>query len=58
MYINKQTINILHIFLTEKDIVECIMERMTHDSKTRGQVIRELKKQSLITSAKDLKRQK
>jgi hypothetical protein len=34
------------------------MERMTHDSKTRGQVIRELKKQSLITSAKDLKRQK
>ncbi|CAG2251184.1 TIMELESS [Mytilus edulis] len=40
----------------EKDIAECIMERLSDGSKTRGQIIRELKKQNLIGSAKELKR--
>ncbi|CAC5364082.1 TIMELESS [Mytilus coruscus] len=40
----------------EKDIAECIMERLSDSSKTRGQIIRELKKQNLIGSAKELKR--
>ncbi|XP_063423277.1 protein timeless homolog isoform X3 [Mytilus trossulus] len=40
----------------EKDIAECIMERLSDGSKTRGQIIRELKKQNLISSAKELKR--
>ncbi|XP_071101341.1 protein timeless homolog [Haliotis cracherodii] len=40
----------------EKDTVDLIMERLTDPSKTRGQVIRELKKQGLIGSAKELKK--
>lgn len=43
-------------YITEKDIAECIMERLSDGSKTRGQIIRELKKQNLIGSAKELKR--
>lgn len=38
------------------DVVENIMRDMSDQSKTRGQIIRELKKQGLIESAKDLKR--
>ena len=34
------------------------MERITDPSKTRGQIIRELKRQELIESAKDLKKPK
>ena len=34
------------------------MENITDPTKTRGQIIRELKRQELITSAKDLKRPK
>jgi len=45
------------LVLTEgKDTVDCIMERMSEGNKTRGQIIRELKRQELITTAKDLKR--
>ncbi|XP_021358144.1 protein timeless homolog [Mizuhopecten yessoensis] len=43
---------------TSKDVVDCIMERITDPKKTRGQVLRELKKQGLIDSAKDIKRGK
>ncbi|KAL4229316.1 hypothetical protein ACF0H5_012358 [Mactra antiquata] len=42
----------------DKDTVDCIMERITDPSKTRGQIIRELKRQELIESAKDLKKPK
>ena len=45
-------------FSAEKDTVDCIMERITDPSKTRGQIIRELKRQELIESAKDLKKPK
>lgn len=38
------------------DVIENIMRDMSDQSKTRGQIIRELKKQGLIESAKDLKR--
>ncbi|KAL3836515.1 hypothetical protein ACJMK2_021941 [Sinanodonta woodiana] len=41
-----------------KDVVDCIAERITDPTKSRGQIIRELKRQSLITSAKDLRRPK
>jgi len=34
------------------------MERITDPTKTRGQIIRELKKQDLIESAKELKKSK
>ncbi|XP_060068073.1 protein timeless homolog [Ylistrum balloti] len=43
---------------TSKDVVDCIMERITDPKKTRGQVLRELKKQGLIGSAKDIKKGK
>lgn len=49
---------ILNVFTAEKDTVDCIMERITDPTKTRGQIIRELKRQELIESAKDLKRSK
>ncbi|KAH3702538.1 hypothetical protein DPMN_077562, partial [Dreissena polymorpha] len=42
----------------DKDTVDCIMERITDPSKTRGQIIRELKRQELIESAKELKKPK
>lgn len=45
-------------FVEGKDTVDCIMERITDPSKTRGQIIRELKRQELIESAKDLKKPK
>lgn len=38
------------------DVIENIMRDMSDQSKSRGQIIRELKKQGLIESAKDLKR--
>ncbi|XP_060554622.1 protein timeless homolog [Ruditapes philippinarum] len=41
-----------------KDTVDCIMERITDPTKTRGQIIRELKRQELIESAKELKKAK
>ncbi|KAK3595063.1 hypothetical protein CHS0354_043159 [Potamilus streckersoni] len=41
-----------------KDVVDCIAERITDPTKTRGQIIQELKRQSLITSAKDLRKPK
>lgn len=44
---------ILHFIV---DVIENIMRDMSDQSKTRGQIIRELKKQGLIESAKDLKR--
>jgi hypothetical protein len=34
------------------------MERITDPTKTRGQIIRELKRQELIESAKELKKAK
>ncbi|XP_033732500.1 protein timeless homolog isoform X2 [Pecten maximus] len=43
---------------SSKDVVDCIMERITDPEKTRGQVLRELKKQGLIGSVKDIKRKK
>ncbi|XP_052803681.1 protein timeless homolog isoform X2 [Mya arenaria] len=41
-----------------QDTVDCIMEHMTDPTKTRGQIITELKKQELIKSAKELKKPK
>ncbi|KAL5009791.1 hypothetical protein ScPMuIL_012096 [Solemya velum] len=38
------------------DIVDCIMKDITDDTKTRSQIIRELKRQELISSAKELKK--
>ncbi|KAJ8307309.1 hypothetical protein KUTeg_015393, partial [Tegillarca granosa] len=40
----------------EKDVAETIMERLTDNNRTRPQIIRELKRQGLISSAKELKR--
>lgn len=45
-----------HSTTEEGDVIENIMRDMSDQSKTRGQIIRELKKQGLIESAKDLKR--
>lgn len=38
------------------DVIENIMRDMSDQFKMRGQIIRELKKQGLIESVKDLKR--
>ncbi|XP_061179569.1 protein timeless homolog [Saccostrea echinata] len=46
-----------HSTAEEGDVLDNIMRDMSDHSKTRGQIIRELKKQGLIESAKDLKRQ-
>ncbi|XP_062584373.1 protein timeless homolog [Saccostrea cucullata] len=46
-----------HSATEEGDVLDNIMRDMSDQSKTRGQIIRELKKQGLIESAKDLKRQ-
>ncbi|ESP02891.1 hypothetical protein LOTGIDRAFT_230389 [Lottia gigantea] len=42
----------------EKDVADRIMERLTDPTKTRNQLIRQLKRQGLIDSAADLKTKK